>query len=118
MNWLAHIHLSEPSAAFRLGNVLPDMVGARELAALPAEFQRGAKCHHRIDAFTDVHPRFRQSVARLSSRSRRVGGSGEGLRCPLVVGVCALELARVYAGFKQVFAAVYPELMTHVAVSG
>jgi len=74
MNWLAHLHLSEPSAAFRLGNVLPDMVGARELAALPAEFQRGAKCHHRIDAFTDAHPRFRQSVARLSPRYRRFGG--------------------------------------------
>ena len=74
MNWLAHLHLSEPSAAFRLGNVLPDMVGARELAALPAEFQRGAKCHHRIDAFTDAHPLFRRSVARLSPGYRRFGG--------------------------------------------
>src|SRR5438445_178705 len=80
MNWLAHLHLSEPSAAFRLGNLLPDMVGARELAALPAEFQRGAKCHHRIDAFTDVHPKFRQSVARLSPRFRRFGG--------IIVDVC------------------------------
>jgi len=74
MNWLAHLHLSEPSAAFRLGNVLPDMVSARELAALPPEFRRGAQCHHRIDAFTDKHPRFRQSVARLSPRFRRFGG--------------------------------------------
>jgi len=74
MNWLAHLHLSEPSAAFRIGNVLPDMVGARELAALPAEFQRGAKCHHRIDAFTDSHQLFRQSVARLGPGYRRFGG--------------------------------------------
>src|ERR1043165_7635622 len=74
MNWLAHLHLSEPSAAFRVGNVLPDMVGARELAALPVEFQRGAKCHHRIDAFTDTHPLFRQSVARLGPGYRRFGG--------------------------------------------
>jgi acyl carrier protein phosphodiesterase len=74
MNWLAHLHLSEPSAAFRLGNVLPDMVGARELAALPEEFRRGVQCHHRIDAFTDSHPLFRQSVARLSPRFRRFGG--------------------------------------------
>ena len=74
MNWLAHLHLSEPSAQFRLGNLLPDMLGARELAALPAEFQRGVKCHHRIDAFTDAHPKFRQSVARLSPRFRRFGG--------------------------------------------
>lgn len=74
MNWLAHLQLSEPSSAFRLGNLLPDLVGARELAALPEEFQRGVKCHHRIDAFTDAHPKFRQSVARLSPRFRRFGG--------------------------------------------
>jgi len=74
MNWLAHLHLSEPSPEFRLGNLLPDMVGPRELAGLPAEFQRGATCHHRIDAFTDAHPKFRQSVARLSPRFRRFGG--------------------------------------------
>ena len=74
MNWLAHLHLSEPSAQFRLGNMLPDMLGARDLAALPDEFQRGVKCHHRIDAYTDAHPKFRQSVARLSPRFRRFGG--------------------------------------------
>jgi len=74
MNWLAHLHLSEPSAAFRLGNVLPDLIGPRELACLPEEFQRGARCHHRIDAFTDAHPLFRQSVARLGQGYRRFGG--------------------------------------------
>ena len=74
MNWLAHLHLSEPTSAFRLGNVLPDLVPARDLANLPEAFQRGIKCHHRIDAFTDAHPKFRQSVARLSPRFRRFGG--------------------------------------------
>jgi acyl carrier protein phosphodiesterase len=74
MNWLAHLHLSEPSAEFQLGNVLPDMLAARELAALPAAFQRGVKCHHAIDAFTDAHPVFRRSVARLSPAYRRFGG--------------------------------------------
>lgn len=74
MNWLAHLHLSEPSPEFRLGNVLPDLLGARELAALPAEFQRGVTCHRRIDAFTDAHPCFRQSVARLGPPFRRFGG--------------------------------------------
>lgn len=74
MNWLAHLHLSEPTAAFRLGNLLPDLLPARELAALPEVFQCGVKCHRRIDAFTDRHPCFRQSVARLSPRFRRFGG--------------------------------------------
>lgn len=74
VNWLAHLHLSEPSPQFRLGNLLPDLVGARELVLLPEDFQRGIRCHHRIDAFTDAHPKFRQSIARLSPRYRRFGG--------------------------------------------
>jgi acyl carrier protein phosphodiesterase len=74
MNWLAHLHLSEPTAQFRLGNLLPDLVPARELAALPEEYRRGVRCHHRIDAFTDAHPLFRRSVARLSPPFRRFGG--------------------------------------------
>ncbi|HEU5069330.1 MAG TPA: ACP phosphodiesterase [Verrucomicrobiae bacterium] len=74
MNWLAHLHLSEPSPEFRLGNVLPDLLGVRELASLPAEFQRGVTCHRRIDAFTDAHPCFRQSVARLAPPFCRFGG--------------------------------------------
>jgi acyl carrier protein phosphodiesterase len=74
MNWLAHVHLSEPSPEFRLGNLLPDLVGARELSGLREDFQRGVRCHHRIDAFTDAHPLFRGSVARLSPRFRRFGG--------------------------------------------
>jgi acyl carrier protein phosphodiesterase len=34
MNWLAHLHLSEASPAFRLGNILPDLAPAPELAHL------------------------------------------------------------------------------------
>jgi acyl carrier protein phosphodiesterase len=74
MNWLAHVHLSEPSATFRLGNVLPDLVPARELTTLAAGYQRGIECHRRIDAFTDAHPCFRRSVARMPSEFRRYGG--------------------------------------------
>ena len=74
MNWLAHLHLSKPTAGFRLGNVLPDMLPARELAGLSPEMQRGAACHRRIDAFADKHPCFRLSVSRLSPSYRRFGG--------------------------------------------
>lgn len=74
MNWLAHVHLSEPTATFRLGNVLPDLVPARELTALAPEYQRGIACHRRIDAFTDAHPCFRRSVARVPAEFRRFGG--------------------------------------------
>jgi acyl carrier protein phosphodiesterase len=74
MNWLAHLYLSEPTPAFRLGNLLPDMVPATALAALPPEFQRGIRQHRQIDAFTDAHPIFRQSIHRLGPSFRRFGG--------------------------------------------
>lgn len=74
MNWLAHLYLSEPDAAFRVGNVLPDLVPQSTLQALPPEFARGVACHRRIDAFTDSHPIFRQSIARLGPTHRRFGG--------------------------------------------
>lgn len=74
MNWLAHLYLSEPTAAFRLGNILPDFVGMSALAGLPVEFQEGIRRHRQIDAFTDAHPIFRQSVHRLGPPFRRYGG--------------------------------------------
>jgi acyl carrier protein phosphodiesterase len=74
MNWLAHLFLSEPTPAFRVGNLLPDFVGVSALAGLPAAFQAGIRVHRQIDAFTDAHPIFRQSVARLRPPFRRFGG--------------------------------------------
>lgn len=74
MNWLAHLLLSEPSAPFRIGNLLPDLVRASELQGLSIEFLRGAECHRRIDAFTDSHPIVRRSIQRIRSPYRRFGG--------------------------------------------
>ena len=74
MNWLAHLYLSEPTAEFRVGNLLPDLVGPPVLAGLPAAFQRGIVQHRRIDAFTDAHPVFRRSVQRFEPPLRRFGG--------------------------------------------
>jgi acyl carrier protein phosphodiesterase len=74
MNWLAHLYLSEPTAAFRIGNLLPDLVSASALTDLPLEFQRGIRRHRQIDAFTDAHPIFRQSILRLGPTFRRFGG--------------------------------------------
>lgn len=65
MNWLAHLLLSEPTAEFRLGNLLPDLLSTRELEDFPDEFRRGIECHRRIDAFTDRHPLFGASRDRL-----------------------------------------------------
>lgn len=73
MNWLAHLYLSEPDAAFRVGNLLPDWLPPRELVGLPEEFQRGIARHRRIDAFTDRHPIVRRSIARFEKPFRRYG---------------------------------------------
>src|SRR5688572_426656 len=74
MNWLAHLLLSEPTPEFRIGNLLPDLLPASELQTLSPIFRRGVECHRRIDAFTDTHPVFRRSVARLVPPHRRFGG--------------------------------------------
>lgn len=74
MNWLAHLHLSEPTPAFRLGSLLPDMVAYADLANLPAQFQPGIGRHRQIDVYTDSHPLFKRSVQRLNPPYRRFGG--------------------------------------------
>jgi acyl carrier protein phosphodiesterase len=74
MNWLAHLLLSEPAAAFQIGNLLPDLLPASELTTISPVFQRGMACHRRIDTFTDLHPVVRRSVQRVSAAHRRFGG--------------------------------------------
>jgi acyl carrier protein phosphodiesterase len=74
MNWLAHLFLSEPNPAFRIGNLLPDLVRPPALSGLSADFLRGAHQHRRIDAFTDSHPIVRRSIARAGPKFRRFGG--------------------------------------------
>jgi acyl carrier protein phosphodiesterase len=71
MNWLAHLYLSEPSPAFRIGNLLPDLAAPSVLEPLPPEFHRGITQHRRIDAFTDSHPIARRSAARIEQPLRR-----------------------------------------------
>jgi acyl carrier protein phosphodiesterase len=73
MNWLAHLVLSEPTPEFRVGNVLADILPITAIRELPAAFQTGIARHRAIDAYTDKHPLFRQSVARLDPHFRRYG---------------------------------------------
>jgi acyl carrier protein phosphodiesterase len=74
MNWLAHVVLSEYEPAFRVGNVLADLLPMPELRHLPAPFLAGIARHRAIDLFTDRHPVFRASRARLSPPFRRYSG--------------------------------------------
>lgn len=74
LNWLAHIYLSDPDPAARVGNLLPDLVPVASLTSLSADILRGVVQHRQIDAFTDTHPIVRQSVARFAPPYRRFGG--------------------------------------------
>src|SRR4051794_31634321 len=74
MNWLAHLYLSDPTPAFRIGNLLPDLLPMTALVDLPPEFKRGAEQHRQIDSFTDSHPIVRQSINRVEPPLRRFGG--------------------------------------------
>src|SRR5215831_14344940 len=74
VNWLAHLYLSEPNPAFRIGNLLPDLVPVSALSGLSPDILRGVKQHRRIDAFTDTHPVVRQSISRVTPDFRRFGG--------------------------------------------
>ncbi len=71
MNWLAHLNLSEPTVAFRLGNVIADFVKGEARLALPVEVKRGTDCHLLIDAYTDAHPVFQHSRQRVSRPNRK-----------------------------------------------
>mgnify|MGYP002789408065 CR=1 FL=1 len=75
MNWLAHVVLSPPDPAFRLGNLLADAVRRPERHPdLPDAFARGVRRHRAIDAFTERHPAVRESRARIVSLRPRYAG--------------------------------------------
>ncbi len=54
-----------------VGNLLPDLVPGPLSKDLDPEVLAGAKNHKRVDAFTDTHPVFARSRARLRARHGR-----------------------------------------------
>ncbi|PRH84083.1 DUF479 domain-containing protein [Labrys okinawensis] len=74
MNYLAHLLLSPPDAAFRVGNLLPDLLRLPQLEQFEGRYRNGIELHRRIDAFTDAHPLTRHSRQRLWPTFRRFSG--------------------------------------------
>jgi acyl carrier protein phosphodiesterase len=74
MNFLAHLYLSEDNEEVTLGNFVADSVKGNTLDHFPADVVRGIRLHREIDSFTDSHPVFRQSKARLSPKYRMFSG--------------------------------------------
>ena len=75
MNFLAHIHLAEPTPASRMGNLLGDFVkGLPWDARFPPDIWHGIMEHRYVDAFTDRHPVWRMSRDLLPREYRRYAG--------------------------------------------
>ena len=66
MNFLAHLHLSDPEPHARIGNMLADFVKGPDFDKLPKSIQAGVRTHRLVDAFTDSHPLVNRSIARIS----------------------------------------------------
>lgn len=77
MNYLAHALLAGPLATDRVGGVAGDFVkGLLQPGpgGLDPALADGVRLHRRIDSFSDTHPAFRHSRARVSEVRRRFGG--------------------------------------------
>lgn len=68
VNFLAHLVLSDRTGPSMIGNLLPDLVRPRLAGPLHPEVAAGVVRHRRVDAFTDTHPVFARSRARLRER--------------------------------------------------
>jgi acyl carrier protein phosphodiesterase len=74
VNYLAHLLLAEPGEEARLGALLGDFMRGQQLADLAPAVQEGVRLHREVDRFTDAHPVFLRSKARLDPRVRRFAG--------------------------------------------
>lgn len=74
MNFLAHLHLAEPTTPGLLGALMGDFVKGPLDGRFPAALARGLALHRRIDAFTDAHAIVRGSRGRVAAPYRRFAG--------------------------------------------
>lgn len=74
MNFLAHALLGESSAALRIGGLAGDFVKGPLPAGLPPDLSAGVALHRAIDSYSDRHPAFLASRARVSALRRRYSG--------------------------------------------
>ena len=94
MNYLAHLLLSPPDAAFRIGNLLPDLLRLPQLELFEGRYREGIELHRRIDAFTDAHPLTQHSRQRLWPAFRRFSG----VIVDVVYDHCLIQRWELYHG--------------------
>ncbi|HHN48277.1 MAG TPA: DUF479 domain-containing protein [Bacteroidales bacterium] len=74
MNFLAHAYLSGSDESIIVGNFIADHVKGKAVERYSEKIMTGIRLHRRIDAFTDMHPVFRKSTARLKESYGRYSG--------------------------------------------
>ena len=74
MNFLAHALLGGDSQALIVGGVIGDWIKGPLPGTLPSDLARGAALHRAIDSYSDTHPAFQASRARISGQRRRYAG--------------------------------------------
>ena len=68
MNWLAHIFVSDESVDYQLGNLLADPLKGKPWPGASEATRNGFAMHKVIDRYTDHHPAFINSKARLGEK--------------------------------------------------
>ena len=74
MNFLAHLYLSGNDEQLMIGNFIADSVKGSAFKAYPPGIEKGIKLHRAIDFYSDNHPVFLKSVARLRPNYRKYAG--------------------------------------------
>lgn len=67
MNFLGHIYLTKSDKELLLGNFMADSIKGNSYKEYPVNIQKGILFHRFIDSYTDNHPAFRKSTAKLHS---------------------------------------------------
>ena len=74
MNFLAHLKLSGDHEYIMLGNFIADHIRGNKISHLPQEVIDGIMLHRKIDYYTDHHPEFMKSRARLHKKYHKYAG--------------------------------------------
>jgi len=74
MNFLAHIYLSGQEEEVIVGNFVADSIKGNLINRFPAGMEKGIRIHREIDHYTDQHPVFRESKARLAPTYNHYSG--------------------------------------------
>ncbi|MCK5846514.1 MAG: DUF479 domain-containing protein [Bacteroidales bacterium] len=74
MNFLAHLKLSGDHEYIMLGNFIADHIRGNKISHLPQEVIDGIMLHRKIDFYTDHHPEFMKTRARLHKKYHKYAG--------------------------------------------